>query len=325
MLDMSDGFGYVAQGDKGLFGVRSLSPISYAKGISTPDFCNKLTEPFGTVSKVTGAAMFHGRVSTNTVSFNNTHPINRDNWSMIHNGVVTNHGEKYAMTTSNDSEHVLYNMITGSIDRVASSLTGYYAYGAIDPLGQLHVVRDGIAKLFYAYSTKIDSPIFATTEELIEKIGDKLGETLIGQAVKDNTYLVYNGKALLKHVSFKSRGWDDHSKSLSGKSLGVQFPSGYPNSQAYWQGDDLSPPDHPKDDEINYEDISQDYLDEYQFFDDSYQFSFGFKELTCEEFFKLEFSSQMECVVKRHDGTVLEPYNDESEEYDNVTTLRKVN
>src|ERR1035437_4813321 len=101
---MSDGYGHAVVGQEGVFGVRTLSPQGYAFDVKVPDFCESNSETFGKVSPIIGAALFHGRISTNVVDLLNTHPIQRDGWSLIHNGVVTHHGEKYTMTTANDSE-----------------------------------------------------------------------------------------------------------------------------------------------------------------------------------------------------------------------------
>lgn len=220
LSDMPDGYGFAAQGEAGVFGIRTLLPENYALAAKLPDFCETVEEPFGTVSKVTGAAMFHGRMSTNVHDLANTHPITREGWNLMHNGVVTDHGAKYEMLTENDSEHVLKHLIDGGIDAVADNLTGYYAGGAFDIDGQLHVFRDGIANLFYARSETLDSDIFATTADLIEDIGSFLGENLVGAKVKADTYLVYQDGIVVEQKSFLSRGYDTHSKSLAHKSLG---------------------------------------------------------------------------------------------------------
>jgi|ERR1035437_5823859 predicted glutamine amidotransferase len=251
---MPDGYGFVAQGVKGQFGVRTLSPMGYAQGIDVPAFCESNTESFGEVSPVTGPAMFHGRLSTNTIDLLNTHPITRDGWNLIHNGVVTNHGPKYKMNTSNDSEHVLYNLIQGGINQVGLNLTGYYAGGAIEPNGLLHVFRDSIANLYYTYSEKLESPIFATNLELIEDIGTYIGEELIGIKVKDNTYLIYDGSKLVSHESFTSRGYDNASAMLASKSLGRELSpiEEYQDGISYSELDDDDAPIYREDSGMGY-------------------------------------------------------------------------
>lgn len=224
---MPDGFGYAAQGKKGVFGARSLFPELYARVSNVPEYCVPVEHSFGEKSEIVGAAMFHGRMSTNVRDIANTHPISRDKWHLIHNGVVTDHGDKYKMLTSNDSEHVLKHLQTGGIDAVSANLTGYYAAGAFDDNGRLHVFRDSIAQLFYAYSKVLDSPVFATTQDLIHDIGDWFKESLTPIQVKDNTYLVFQQGKLVEQREFVSRGYDKYAASLAGKSLGYAIDAPY--------------------------------------------------------------------------------------------------
>lgn len=269
LSSMPDGFGYAAQGKKGVFGARTLEPELYSRAPSVPEFCVPVEFPFGEKSEVIGAAMFHGRMSTNVRDIANTHPISRDNWHLIHNGVVTDHGDNYKMLTSNDSEHVLKHLQTGGIDAVSANLTGYYAAGAFDGYGRLHVFRDSIAQLFYAYSAVLDSPIFATTQDIIHDIGDYFKDTLVPIQVKDNTYLVFQDGKLVEHREFISRGYDKYSANLAGKSLGYSIDDApyefnapeleahmRPNDEYYrHQNSDDSPyaDEYPMDDDDIYE------------------------------------------------------------------------
>ena len=87
----SDGFGYAIEGTNGVFGERSLETDNFksSMGRKTLSF-NWLTElnnSFGVKSKVNGAAIFHGRTSTNDVNILNTHPIVKNGHYLIHNGV----------------------------------------------------------------------------------------------------------------------------------------------------------------------------------------------------------------------------------------------
>lgn len=139
----TDGYGYAIQTKSGVFGERGLNTENCQFNMNKTDlnlpFIQKNTERFGQLDKVIGAAIFHGRTSTNQVNLINTHPINKNGWSLIHNGVVTNHGPKYKMVTSNDTEHLVHYLSEKGIHELAKNLTGYYAVCAIDPKGQLHV------------------------------------------------------------------------------------------------------------------------------------------------------------------------------------------
>jgi hypothetical protein len=97
---------------------------------------------------------------------------------------------------------------------------------ALDRYGLLHVFRDSIAGLWWAYSDRLQSDIFATTKDMIEEIGDYLNEDLDALKVNDNTYLIYNQDGeLIDHQVFESRGYDSHSAALSNKSLGRALES----------------------------------------------------------------------------------------------------
>jgi len=282
LSSMPDGYGYAAAGDQGVFGVRTLNPKAYVKGVKAPKFCYQDLEGFGKVSKVIGPAMFHGRMSTNVKSLTNTHPISRDGWHLIHNGVVTDHGPKYAMTTSNDSEHVLYRLINGGIESVAANLTGYYACGAIDDDGLLHVFRDKTAPLYCAYSNVIESMIFATTEGLVHAVGAYIKEELVPFEMKEETYLVFSGGDVVLEETFKSRGWDDFARSHAQRSLG-------------WEND-------------FYEQVSPAYnteLSEYDLLDESYAYTLMSKALTYEEFVGLPFDNQLDCMITK-DGRLVD-------------------
>ena len=244
---MPDGYGFAAQGDKGVFGARTLSPMAFTKGIVPPTFCYSDFESFGIVSNVTGAAMFHGRTSTNTKSLINTHPISKEGWQ-----------------------------------RVATNLSGYYACGAIDPDGMLHVFRDKIAPLVYAYSETLKAAIFATTEELIEVIGDYIKEELVCFDMKDDTYLVFDGGELISQDTFKSKGWDKYSRSWADTSLGSDW-----NDRNYgddWYSGNVSEPD----------------FSEYDALDETYTYHLGLKEISYEEFVGLTFDQQIDCVITKN-------------------------
>jgi glutamine amidotransferase-like protein len=298
MLEMRDGYGYAAQGASGVFGARSTSPNGYASGDGLPSYVEASAEvKFGEYSRCTGAAMFHGRISTNEPGLLNTHPISRDGWHMIHNGVVTNHGASYVKTTSNDSEDVLYHLMTGGIAGVSANLTGYYAAGAIDSDGLLHVFRDEIASLYYGYSDKLKSPVFATTMELLTKVGKIIGEKLSGVEVKENIYLVFDHGRLVHEQSFESRGYSEIEGRLASRSLGREL-NGF---SAYG--------DLTEQDSDNYLDaVSDSWLEEVETMNERYIIRQNGREVSLETFYMMRLAEQVECEIVRPDGTTVDPW-----------------
>jgi len=191
-----DGFGYAIQGKKGLYGERSLKEVfesQLRRVFIDYSFVDLEYNRFGTRGKVEGAGIFHSRVSTNDVNIVNTHPIMKNDWTLIHNGVVSNLGPNYERDTTNDTEHLVHYLSTEGIAGVEKHLSGYYAFAAFDPDGRLHIARDSKATLYCAWSDTIESTIFATTEELIEDIAHELDWKLSNvNPVKDNTYLIFD-------------------------------------------------------------------------------------------------------------------------------------
>lgn len=236
-----DGFGYVYQTETGMAGQRSnnLDTFKFNAGNASKTYAwsseasSMQSNQFGQVkSKITGPAMFHGRISTNNKDLVNVHPLTYGNGYLIHNGVVTDHGPKYTMTTNNDTEHLLNYMERGQgIDDIASNLTGYYAFGYIGVDGRLTIARDGIAPLYSAWLHKLQTFIFATTEELIEEFCEsyKLSNPVI-ESMASDTYLVFNGNDLVEMRSFKSRGYGYSEASLAHLSLGYDLAGEYKES-----------------------------------------------------------------------------------------------
>jgi len=86
--DQPDGYGYAFVGEKGLYGERTIaenfiSHINKNKTLVPKDIINVTYNDFGTLSKPTGGAIFHGRTSTNVKGLLNTHPINKNTAKFI--------------------------------------------------------------------------------------------------------------------------------------------------------------------------------------------------------------------------------------------------
>lgn len=310
----TDGFGYTIQGKKGAYGEKYIGKnvdFEVSIGINKPKtefyslpFLEKNREVFGVPSKSNGGALFHGRISTNKSGLKNTHPINKHGWSLIHNGVVTDHGPKYTMITDNDTEHVLERLATGGIDALTEHLTGYYAVGAFDPKGNLHIVRDNIAWLYCAKIEELDTYLFATTAKLIEGICETFGyERSTIELVKADSYMVFNTTGDLK--SFKkieTRGYGHKESSLMSKSLS-------------YMGDDMPFKEHYDNiTDMTINDLDMQQMADYEAYrlevdnciDDTYQvLDYSQRRIKIDVFKKLDQTSQDECTIIRPDGTLL--------------------
>lgn len=175
-----DGFGWAAFGNEGTFGERYEGADSVTfpliKANRMPESFRHLftvndCETFGKVSKLKGGLLVHSRMSTNTVDLKNSHPHWNAEFTLIHNGVVTNEGEKYEMKSSCDTEHLLHYLTKGGVDSITKNVSGYYAFGALNNrTGELTIVKDSTARLFGCYVYALDSLCYATDETHLSKI-----------------------------------------------------------------------------------------------------------------------------------------------------------
>jgi len=294
-----DGFGYAIKGTKGIFGEKYIGSKFTVSITNTKPLPKMLLEPlretFGEYSKIDGPALFHGRTSTNCLNLNNTHPIQKNNWNLIHNGVVTDHGPKYKMITTNDSEHVLEHLINGGIKEVSEHLSGYYAFTAIDPNGLLHICRDDVAKLFSTWSPSHETYIFSTTPDLLTNIAKLCNITIDSiELVKSETYSTWNNNELINAETFNSRGFTSHEQKHSKRSLGYDLPN---------SGDNIVDVTDTGDN-YNYDDYNDDYYNELDYLDDEYKiYDDHGSRMTVSEFYQLDDINQLLCTIVRPDGT----------------------
>ena len=306
------GFGYSIQGAAGVYGERSNNPDTFQSSWAGPDvtypFATKSYNRFGEKSKAIGAGLFHGRTSTNSKELRNVHPINKHGWSLIHNGVVSYHGNSYEMNTSNDTEHLVELMGTRGITAIEQEITGYYALGAISPDSKLHVVRDSIAPLHVCYIESIDSHVFGTTASLISEVCQSLNwKHSIIETVQDNQYLVFEGNKLVSQSTIAPKGRSVYADSLASLSLGhslVDDPA-WDTPSAYM---------HPIIDN-GYTDSELAFLDEVRNFSDSSYRFFDYKneEIDHQEVMGLSDDTLLSCTVVRSDGTIVDQVNYDSE------------
>ena len=191
-------------------------------------FTNVNKESWGTFTgKTKGPAIFHSRTSTNNVSLKNTHPLRSQGISLIHNGVVTDHGPKYKMTTSNDTEHILnYLRQENGLSKIEKNLTGYYACMALMQDNSLMIFRDRIAPLYAAWCELNETWIFATSERNIEEVWNKMGwgkYLTESYEVKEDYCVIWQGNTLLAEQDIKSRGYGYKESKYASLSLGKEL------------------------------------------------------------------------------------------------------
>lgn len=297
-----DGFGYAVLGRNGVYGEKSTAPTTFKTRINRPNVVNlpTIVEPrhsmFGTPGAAIGPAMFHGRTSTNSKDLVNVHPMIRESWHLIHNGVVTDHGPAYPKLTSNDSEDVLHRLIQG-ISHVERDLSGYYAFTAIDPNGRLHVCRDSNAELYIAWVPKLESWVIGTTESLILKSLSAL-DLVCGpiDKIKSDVYFIFSRNEVIHCQSIKPRGYDREQSQFAelslGRSLG-RYNSDLSESRETSFTDDG--------------DCLSDLMAELEDIDDSYRIEDGNGiAITASAFHKLDEVSRLECTIQREDGSFVE-------------------
>lgn len=262
-----DGFGYaVSTKDGQLWGERTISPLQFdalkpqkklTKTLALPIVEGMYSNAFGPVGADENAAFLaHGRMSTNTVSIENTHPFVSENAALIHNGVVQDAGDVVtkSLKTNCDSEILLRLWDFGGIDAIEDNASGYYAIALLDKHGQLHIVRDDRANLFVAWSETAQSFIIATTTEIIEDVAKRMHWELDApQFIRDNTYAIFQGNDVIFHQEIIPLGYyrGGMDEGMVARSLGESEDNhGLACRYEYINSDDC-----PNDDEYEYQDI----------------------------------------------------------------------
>ena len=322
-----DGFGWAAQGVSNQFGERHLE-LHHKYRIDQKRFevklpiVNKTYNSFGTAENISGGIIFHGRISTNHKSLINTHPIRKNGWSLVHNGVVGNKGPEYKKTTTNDSEDLVHYLSSEGIESIEKYLTGYYAFAAIDKDGVMHICRDNNATLFVAWSKKLESYVFGTTIELMEDIATdyKLDLGPIDPIVSD-IYMQFKSNDMILQKQIKPRGYDIEQGTLMSKSLSYKknsindalFNDNTPSAElrgwdriSAWNDDTITTDVEPRGSSFHYEDCVDLFLDECSKIDASYTiYGVDGNKIDKYKFIKLDDRLKMECNIVRPDGTIL--------------------
>jgi hypothetical protein len=208
------------------------------------------------------------------------------------------------MLTTNDTEHLVHYLGTESMKSIERHLTGYYAFTAIDPQGQLHVVRDSIATLYMSYISTIDSYIFATVQDLIIDVcKDLKWSHSVISPVKNNQHIIFKDNTIVSHTEINPRGRTNYESQFASKSLGRELTdvSFKPTLKA--QG---------IDNEYQALDESQaSYFAEVDScLDKSYSFrDYHDQKMTLEDFQALSDDEKLYCTVIRPDGTICCPWD----------------
>lgn len=199
-----DGFGFaVSHEDKSVFQYRTTETKALSGIDSNRAFLLQGTTPLtlkvGRQRRETQVSgIFHGRMSTNSVSVDNTHPFALSSGgALIHNGVVYDDGYLDDLKTDCDTEILAVYWNIGGVNEIQTNVSGYAAMAILDQ-GQLHVIRDDRATLFMAWSQRLETFIIATTIDILKSIGSILNAELTDiNRVNDNSHLIFESNTLV--------------------------------------------------------------------------------------------------------------------------------
>jgi predicted glutamine amidotransferase len=167
---------------------------------------------FGDIDKPISAIILHARMATSGKEFQNTHPFVDSGTALIHNGVIYNDTTLTKKHSTCDSEVILHEYLKEKVnkdiknfDKVAKTLSGYYALGILsktkDGLPILDVVKDKKASLYAVHVLELGAIVFATDPTHVYKAckSKKLNFTISSSfQIKDNVIIRMN--ALTGHV-----------------------------------------------------------------------------------------------------------------------------
>lgn len=227
------GFGWAGIDKTGqLFGERTIDITGFqpfAKAFKRLPIVDEVKNQFGNIKSKPVSLIAHGRLSTNSISLDNTHPFISDKTALIHNGVVDDYTGLMLdhCKTDNDSEILLRYWDTAGIKAIESNVTGYYAMAVLDSRG-LHVIRDSKASLYITYCKEVKSYIIATTKDILFMLfkGMKWDIGSIDK-ISDNTYALFQKNNIIEHKKIEPL---DHELSYTQQSL-VRQSLGYKDEE----------------------------------------------------------------------------------------------
>lgn len=195
----SHGFGYAAQGSKGVWGEKWLNvKEAFRERLKLTEkqqamlgagmaYGNKKFYKFGHAdSEDIHAILIHSRMATCEKTIQNTHPFVSGHTALVHNGVIHNTENLVNKTSTCDSECILNSYVHHGVDKdynaithTAKELTGYYACGVLtktsDGVQVMDVFKNTTANLIGAYIKELDTVVFCTKYSILETICKKLG------------------------------------------------------------------------------------------------------------------------------------------------------
>lgn len=266
--DQSDGFGYALSGGdiEGITHLRLTSGNLLGYRTSSLGEWQKAGEPefdiHGVVKPCT-AGIYHGRISTNDLGVDNTHPFVNESLALAHNGIVDYHGPKRPKKGTCDSED-LFNAFTlgKGFSEFGKNFEGYAALLLLYPAGFMTFYRDETPTLYVArfkggyvvatsikdatslvtdvFREKPEVPFLAKAEHAIETVnGEIKSVTRVGAMPKKS--FVKDKLSVGRSTSFSKKdnkdydhGYDDGYEDAKNKKE-YRYPSGN-KSQSYLDG-----------------------------------------------------------------------------------------
>lgn len=240
----SDGFGYVAVNEQGMFGERWLDvdkawELRQAKtlfeaqieeemngSVFFAESYNRFGDVVENLKGVTSICL-HARMSTNSISMQNTHPFVLKDTALIHNGVISNsHMFKNTLSTC-DSEAILTQYLklgvredSFRVQQLSDSLTGYFACAVVTKIDNgwiVDVFKDSTAELVFAVIPELgNAKVYCTEESILRlaclKAGFASPKVYLVKSGYLNRFDAVTGECL-ETVKFKTgfspRAWQD--------------------------------------------------------------------------------------------------------------------
>lgn len=199
----SDGYGYIALGDAGIFGERWLNvDQAWCERESTPKELNQFASilessevthsEFGTRTKRIYSIAAHARMATCGIALENVHPFVNESESigLIHNGVIQNAHEFKLRLSTCDSESILHayekHDVAESFKKIqvaVKELQGWYAVALYSKNSKgawsLDIFKEERANLHCAYVDGIGA-IFVTNPDHLRDACDALKLRITG-------------------------------------------------------------------------------------------------------------------------------------------------
>jgi len=207
-FSQKDGYGAAWFGINGEIGFykRRLAYIKNPISFNLPEFIQRKTtniidfQSENNIPSDGGFLIIHGRISTNEIKLENTHPMLTEDGktALIHNGTVSSYNYDNLDNCSCDSELLMQAYVKGGIEEINENIQGRFAFMALrleEELKTLHVAKDFFQPLFGGKLP--DGYAFATNDNLLTNVKAEI----LGEFV-DNQLLIFDGPENYKRVIF---------------------------------------------------------------------------------------------------------------------------